>query len=157
MASRILQQIAQHLSQIVGIDARHEPGGHIDGPVEPLPLRCPLDDPNDDDSRDDRLFAEARAQEIVARVSGRAGTAEETRKPSRETAPPLRQSEVRDSMVSTVFLGIDTTAGLTKGPPRMFETMVFGGPMNRHQVRVATYDEAMTTHRSLCWYLAHAT
>jgi DNA topoisomerase-3 len=48
-----------------------------------------LDDPNDDDSRDDRLFAEARAQEIVARVSGRAGVAEETRKPSRETAPPL--------------------------------------------------------------------
>ena len=54
MASRILQQIAQHLGQIVGIDARHEPGGHIDGPVEPLPLRCPLDDP--DDAIHDRLI-----------------------------------------------------------------------------------------------------
>jgi DNA topoisomerase-3 len=48
-----------------------------------------LDDPNDDATRDDRLFDEARAQAVVARVSGRPGVAEETRKPSRETAPPL--------------------------------------------------------------------
>lgn len=44
---------------------------------------------DDDNAREDRIFDEARAREIVARVTGRAGTARETRKPSRESAPPL--------------------------------------------------------------------
>lgn len=48
-----------------------------------------LDDPNDDATRDDRLFDEARAQAVAAKVAGHAGVAEEARKPSRETAPPL--------------------------------------------------------------------
>jgi DNA topoisomerase-3 len=43
----------------------------------------------DEEARDDRLFDEARARAIVAAVAGQAGEAEETRKPSRETAPPL--------------------------------------------------------------------
>ncbi|HSJ96990.1 MAG TPA: DNA topoisomerase, partial [Myxococcota bacterium] len=42
-----------------------------------------------DEARDDRLFDEARAREIAAAVEGRPGEAEETRKPSRESAPPL--------------------------------------------------------------------
>ncbi|RIL01514.1 MAG: DNA topoisomerase III, partial [Proteobacteria bacterium] len=48
-----------------------------------------LEDPNDDESRDDRLFDEARAQAVAAATSGQRGSAEETRKPSREAAPPL--------------------------------------------------------------------
>ncbi len=43
----------------------------------------------DDERRDDRIFDEARAQAIVEAVQGQAGVAEETRKPSRESAPPL--------------------------------------------------------------------
>jgi DNA topoisomerase-3 len=43
----------------------------------------------DEEARDDRIFDEARANAIVAAVAGRPGSAEETRKPSRETAPPL--------------------------------------------------------------------
>ena len=43
----------------------------------------------EEDARDDRLFDEARARAIVAAATGQAGAAEETRKPSRETAPPL--------------------------------------------------------------------
>jgi DNA topoisomerase III len=43
----------------------------------------------DDDRRDDRIFDVARAQAIVAAASGQAGSASETRKPSRESAPPL--------------------------------------------------------------------
>jgi len=39
--------------------------------------------------RDDRIFDEAEAQTILERVQGQAGSARETRKPSRETAPPL--------------------------------------------------------------------
>ncbi len=39
--------------------------------------------------RDDRIFDEARAAALVAAVAGRAGVAGETRRPSRESAPPL--------------------------------------------------------------------
>ncbi len=44
---------------------------------------------DDEDARDDRLFEEARAQVVVDAVAGRSGEASETRKPSRESAPPL--------------------------------------------------------------------
>ena len=44
---------------------------------------------DDTERKDDRIFDEARAAAIVAAVSGRPGSAEETRKPSRESAPPL--------------------------------------------------------------------
>jgi len=43
----------------------------------------------DGDRKEDRIFAEERAQAIAAAVRGRTGVAEETRKPSREAAPPL--------------------------------------------------------------------
>lgn len=43
----------------------------------------------DDQRRDDRIFDEARASAIVAAVRGRTGEARESRKPSRESAPPL--------------------------------------------------------------------
>jgi hypothetical protein len=46
--------------------------------------------------------------------------------------------------VSTVFLGIDHS--LSNGPPLLFETMVFGGPMHNNQVRYSTYDEALRGH-----------
>ena len=44
---------------------------------------------DDEHARDDRIFDEARAKAIVAEVSGQPGEASETRKPSRESAPPL--------------------------------------------------------------------
>jgi DNA topoisomerase-3 len=44
---------------------------------------------DDDTARDDRLFDEARAKAIVAATAGRPGLASETRKPSRESPPPL--------------------------------------------------------------------
>ena len=43
----------------------------------------------DDEARDDRIFDETRARALAAAVEGRVGEAEETRKPSRESAPPL--------------------------------------------------------------------
>ncbi len=47
-------------------------------------------EPGEDDQRkDDRIFDEERAQAIAAAVRDRSGAAEETRKPSRELAPPL--------------------------------------------------------------------
>ncbi len=44
---------------------------------------------DDEKLRDDRIFEEARARAIAAAVTGRAASASETRKPSRESAPPL--------------------------------------------------------------------
>ncbi|MCP5071660.1 MAG: DNA topoisomerase III, partial [bacterium] len=50
----------------------------------------PAFEPGEDDQRkDDRIFDEARATAIVTAVQGQAGEASETRKPSRESAPPL--------------------------------------------------------------------
>jgi DNA topoisomerase-3 len=43
----------------------------------------------DDERRDDRIFEEERARAVVAAVQGQQGEASETRKPSRESAPPL--------------------------------------------------------------------
>ncbi|MDJ0866582.1 MAG: DNA topoisomerase 3 [Myxococcota bacterium] len=43
----------------------------------------------DEDAREDRIFDEARARAVADAVRGQAGEASETRKPSRETAPPL--------------------------------------------------------------------
>ncbi|UCE86731.1 MAG: DNA topoisomerase III, partial [Deltaproteobacteria bacterium] len=43
----------------------------------------------DEDAKEDRIFDEAQARAVVAAVAGQDGTAEETRKPSRESAPPL--------------------------------------------------------------------
>ena len=45
---------------------------------------------NDDEARrEDRIFDEAAAKAIVEAVAGQTGTARETRKPSKESAPPL--------------------------------------------------------------------
>jgi DNA topoisomerase-3 len=49
-------------------------------------FRAPEDD---DQAREDRIWEETRAREIAEAVRGRAAQAGETRKPSRETAPPL--------------------------------------------------------------------
>jgi DNA topoisomerase-3 len=48
-----------------------------------------LAESGEDGARDDRIFDEARAETIAANATGQPGVAEETRKPSRETAPPL--------------------------------------------------------------------
>ena len=48
--------------------------------------------------------------------------------------------------VSTVFLGLDHRHW-GKGPPILFETMVFGGPLDGHQQRYSSWDDAETGHR----------
>lgn len=45
--------------------------------------------------------------------------------------------------ISTVFLGINHGYF---GEPQWFETMVFGGPLDQHQDRYATYEEAEAGH-----------
>ena len=50
--------------------------------------------------------------------------------------------------VSTVFLGIDHNFG-DSGPPLLFESMVFGGPLDEHQCRYPTWDSALEGHKML--------
>ena len=51
---------------------------------------------------------------------------------------------VGNSRVSTVFLGLDHSFG--SGPPMIFETMVFGGPMSDEIERYSTWEEAEKGH-----------
>lgn len=44
--------------------------------------------------------------------------------------------EIEGVQVSTVFLGLDHSFS-DEGPPVLWETMVFGGPMDEHQERCA--------------------
>lgn len=52
------------------------------------------------------------------------------------------------SEVSTVFLAINHSHTLT-GPPVLFETMVFGGPLGGEQDRYHTWDEAVAGHAAM--------
>lgn len=51
--------------------------------------------------------------------------------------------------VSTVFLGLDHRFGTDKGPPILFETMVFGGEFDQLQERYCTWDEAEKGHAEI--------
>jgi len=55
-----------------------------------------------------------------------------------------------DIMVSTVFLGADLTAALAGKPPCLFETRVFGGPLDDHNQRYHTYEGAEEGHKTMC-------
>jgi hypothetical protein len=48
--------------------------------------------------------------------------------------------------VSTVFLGLDHQFG--NGEPLLFETMVFGGPLDGEQDRYSTREAALAGHES---------
>lgn len=47
--------------------------------------------------------------------------------------------------VSTVFLGIDHRH-FGKGPPIVFETMIFGGELDQSTYRYSSWDDAETGH-----------
>ena len=50
--------------------------------------------------------------------------------------------------VSTVFLGLDHAFG--GGPPMLFETMAFGGPLGEEQDRCSTWEQAEAMHEAMC-------
>lgn len=59
----------------------------------------------------------------------------------------VRKTKVGDSLVSTVFLGLDHQWG--GGPPLIFETLVFDGPLADEMDRYSTYDEAEAGHEAM--------
>jgi hypothetical protein len=49
--------------------------------------------------------------------------------------------------VSTVFLGLDHRF-FDDGPPLIFETIIFGGPLDEEQWRYSSYNDAETGHKA---------
>lgn len=71
-----------------------------------------------------------------------------------ETADQKRrvaETFLGDVRVSTVFLGLDHHFGFDRleHVPILFETMVFGGPLDQEQERYATWDEAEAGHEEM--------
>ena len=60
----------------------------------------------------------------------------------------VAKTEIDDILISTVFLGIDHNF-IIKGPPILFETMVFGGNLDEELVRYCTYEEAERGHKNM--------
>jgi hypothetical protein len=65
----------------------------------------------------------------------------------------LRDGDERTGWeVSTVFLGLDHQHG--NGPPLLYETLVFKGPLDGEMRRYTTRSEAEAGHREVCAKLA---
>ena len=60
----------------------------------------------------------------------------------------VKNDEINGVRVSTVFLGLDHSHG--GGPPLLFETMVFNGPLDQKQERCSTWGEAEKMHEVMC-------
>lgn len=57
----------------------------------------------------------------------------------------VKQTDVSEGVtVSTVFLGLDHNWG--DGPPLLFETMIFGGPLSDSEWRYSTWAQAEKGH-----------
>ena len=54
---------------------------------------------------------------------------------------------VKDTRISTVFLGLDHSFG--DGPPLLFETMVFGGALDGEMDRYTTWEDAKQGHKEM--------
>lgn len=63
-----------------------------------------------------------------------------------DTDTRVASTRVGNVRVSTVFLGVDPVGA---DPPRIFETMILGGPHSCEGRRTATWDEALAAHAEL--------
>jgi hypothetical protein len=53
-----------------------------------------------------------------------------------------------DVLISTVFLGLDHQWG--EGPPVLWESLVFGGPLDQQMQRYTSREAALAGHQALC-------
>ena len=59
----------------------------------------------------------------------------------------IEQEYVGTTKISTVFLGLDHS--WNGNPPLIFETLVFGGPLDDKMDRCTTYDQAEAMHATM--------
>lgn len=57
--------------------------------------------------------------------------------------------------ISTVFLGLDHNFS-DKGPPLIFETMVFGGEYDQNCIRTSTLKEAQQSHKDAVEFIKNS-
>jgi hypothetical protein len=55
----------------------------------------------------------------------------------------------RQVRVSTVFLGLDHSFGIGD-PPILWETLVFGGPLDGEMQRYSSHEAALIGHQAMC-------
>jgi hypothetical protein len=60
----------------------------------------------------------------------------------------VAKTDIGEVHISTVFLGLNHQWG--DGPPLLFETMIFGGPLDQEQDRYSTWEEAEAGHAAMC-------
>jgi len=60
----------------------------------------------------------------------------------------VAKTELYGSLVSTIFLGVDHNFTL-KGPALLFETLVFGGPLDQEMDRYSTWGQAEAGHAAM--------
>lgn len=60
----------------------------------------------------------------------------------------VARTQVNDTLISTVFLAIDHNLG-HGGPPMIFETLVFDGPLDGEMDRYATEGLALVGHERM--------
>jgi hypothetical protein len=60
----------------------------------------------------------------------------------------VAREHVNGADVSTVFLGLDHSFG-RNSQPMIFETMVFGGPLDGEQERCSTWAQAEAMHAAM--------
>lgn len=60
----------------------------------------------------------------------------------------VARTELDGVLISTVWLGLDHAYGRALGPPLIYETMIFGGPvdLDEYQERYSTEGAAVTGH-----------
>lgn len=69
-------------------------------------------------------------------------------KDEREGAPPIE--------ISTVFLGLDHSFDPGRHPPVLWETLVFGGPLDGEMERYTSKEDAIAGHQAMCERVAEA-
>lgn len=57
----------------------------------------------------------------------------------------VAQTYILGVQISTVFIGLNHRF-FGHGPPLLFETMIFGGPLDQSQWRYSSWDDAITGH-----------
>jgi hypothetical protein len=57
-------------------------------------------------------------------------------------------THIGETHISTVFIG--RGHAFCGDGPKLFETMVFGGPLDQEQERCGTYEEAEAMHAAMC-------
>ena len=69
---------------------------------------------------------------------------------SRNRERTVQKTELGNSVVSTVFLGLDHSFGDDSGIPILYETLVFGGALADEMQRYSTKEQALEGHRQMC-------